>query len=80
MYSLTEVQQFPRIIFEAPDDDSIGRNMQCTRDIKTALNLKNANFKTNLISVCDKWRATGCCSTIFYPIYLSALSLTGMVA
>jgi hypothetical protein len=39
MYSLTEVQQFSTAIFKAPDDDRIGRNIQCSSDVKTNLKM-----------------------------------------
>jgi hypothetical protein len=47
-YTLTEVQQFSTAIFEARDDDHIGRNIQCTSDAKTNFKIKkkeNVNFK-----------------------------------
>jgi hypothetical protein len=33
LYSLTEVQQFSTTIFEAHDDDHIGRNTYCASDV-----------------------------------------------
>jgi hypothetical protein len=44
MYSLTEVQQFSTAIFEAPDNDHIGRNMQRARDVKTNFKFKKREF------------------------------------
>jgi hypothetical protein len=38
LYSLTEEQQFSTAIFESPDDDHIGRNMDCARGVKKKLN------------------------------------------
>jgi hypothetical protein len=39
-----EVQQFSTEIFEAPDDDHIGRNMQCTKDVKTNFKFRKREF------------------------------------
>jgi hypothetical protein len=40
-----ELQQFSTTIFEAPDEDHIGRNMQGTSEVKNNLKIKIINFK-----------------------------------
>jgi hypothetical protein len=37
LHSMLEVEQFSIEIFENPDDDHIGRNVQCTSDVKNNL-------------------------------------------
>lgn len=50
LYSVMEVQHFSTIS-EAPDDDSIVRNMQRAGDVKNNLKLRKVNFKM-LTQVC----------------------------
>jgi hypothetical protein len=40
LYPLDGVQQFSTAIFEAPDDDHKGRNMQSTSDVKNNFKIK----------------------------------------
>jgi hypothetical protein len=40
LYSLTEVREFSTAIYEAPDNYHIGRNMQCSSDVKNNFKIK----------------------------------------
>jgi hypothetical protein len=42
--SLTQIKHFSTVIFEASDDDHVGRNMEHTSDVKNNLKSKNINF------------------------------------
>jgi hypothetical protein len=52
LYSVTAVQQFSTAISEAPEDDHIVRNMQCTSDVKNNLKFK-VNFKILTQVACE---------------------------
>jgi hypothetical protein len=49
--SLTEVNQFSTAILQAPIDDHIGRNIECTIEVENNLISKNVNFRI-LTHVC----------------------------